>query len=1463
MTMLAVTHLTPVVGIDVHEVIIPPSTAPIPIPHPHVGFVLDLQEYISAATAAIGSIAFSFAEEQASSFLEAHQADVEKIANSHIVQSATGAIDKVMESSAVQAGTSAMHSAAQFGKDMTVALGGNVGRGGGGRPILVNGLMRATAGTHTNHVPGLHFPLGAAFAGADARGPSQDSESFMGSRTVLANNDPMSFLALPALSCWCAGMEPMKHNSAHTDRTYPSLPTSTMLPIPAGNPVLVGGPPIMNMMAAAAALFKAFRGSALAKRIFRNFPSGYIKCVVFDAEPVNSITGEVVVQQRDFTVEGRLPLTWDRYYASHDPFVGALGRGWQCPADIRVEFLRDGEQFGAAVYFPDHATAFDGFPGRPGWSERCYDRQHGHALYIQDDKAVIRTRLGIEYDFLLPEAGLEQVPEVGSGDRPLSAGVSRISDLNGNAWRVERDARLHVSGPALRFVEEAGHASTGRVVECFRGDVGGCIGRVVLQHGQGGTHPLVRYRQSEVGTLTSVDDALGKAYGFGYGDAYQMVRHTDRNGLSFYYTHALHDDGVWRVERAWGDGGLYDYAFTYDPEHLETRFTDSLGHATVLQYNDRQWPVARIDGTGAVRSYQYDGRGRTSAEIDPAGNVTRWEYDRYGNLVSHTLPDRSVVRTRYDDHHRPILVTDPEGGAWQQTWDERGNLLKQVTPSGSETSFGYDVRGQLVQVRDAARQITTLSYDRFGYLASLIDALGRTTHFAHDMRGNLIRHEAPGEKPATYVWDAKDRLIACGLPGGGDVRCEYDAEDNLLRYHDEAGHTTAFSYYGQGQLASRTDPDGSVTRYHYDTEERLTGVTNPVGQTWHLKRDAAGRLVEEVDYYGKSRRYAYDPAGHLARTVDPLGQVLRVTCDAMGRITCRRVDTSGADGGAYRCGDEEYYAYNRRGQLTEARNAHSSVARKYDAEGRLTGETQLQPGFSGVVDYVYDGSGRLERQTRRFGEMPDGTCFSQTLTYGYDVLGEIETLQVDGHTPVRFTRDVAGRIAHVGLGAGLEHRYAYDDAGRLIRQATVRGGREDGHTAYQYDAVGNLVVRHDSGMGEDRYRHDPLGRIVAHVDPAGRLQRFVHDAHGDRFRSYANGDGRVLRHDDGALWQLDAAGQLVGRQSPSIGVQRLEWDGFGRLTCFENTRNECWRYSYDALGRRIGKTAAEVRRHAGSVKHAQQGAQTWFVWDGDVFAAELIRPAGGDSGRTARLYVYHAGSFEPLAMQVQRWTDSADAALADAQLYHYQNDPNGAPVRLRDRDGQVVWEAHYGVTGGLDHVEVREVDQPLRLQGQYHDAESNLHYNRYRYYDPNTGIFISQDPIGLEGGLNPYEYAPNTLLWVDPLGLVNWANHGNKHVATPSKKVPWSHIVKSTQNGPAKYLPGTNIEALERMVHAEGQAVTNGKPWKVMDMGKVIGASEGRETSFVRVEESAGTIHGHPISKEEFKKLTCIQIRKK
>ncbi|MCU1747977.1 RHS repeat domain-containing protein, partial [Pseudomonas sp. 6D_7.1_Bac1] len=134
-----------------------------------------------------------------------------------------------------------------------------------------------------------------------------------------------------------------------------------------------------------------------------------------------------------------------------------------------------------------------------------------------------------------------------------------------------------------------------------------------------------------------------------------------------------------------------------------------------------------------------------------------------------------------------------------------------------------------------------------------------------------------------------------------------------------------------------------------------------------------------------------------------------------------------------------------------------------------------------------------------------------------------------------------------------------------------------------------------------------------------------------------------------------------------------------------------------------------------------------------------------------RSYVYEPGSFRPLAM-----LDGFGPKKACP--FYYQLDHLGTPQELTDYSGEIVWSATYKAYGKLASLQQfgeEQLEQPLRFQGQYFDAESGLHYNRHRYYNPDIGRYLTPDPSKLTGGINGYQYTPNPTGWVDPLGLSN------------------------------------------------------------------------------------------------------------
>ncbi|WP_218968139.1 RHS repeat-associated core domain-containing protein, partial [Pseudomonas syringae] len=170
------------------------------------------------------------------------------------------------------------------------------------------------------------------------------------------------------------------------------------------------------------------------------------------------------------------------------------------------------------------------------------------------------------------------------------------------------------------------------------------------------------------------------------------------------------------------------------------------------------------------------------------------------------------------------------------------------------------------------------------------------------------------------------------------------------------------------------------------------------------------------------------------------------------------------------------------------------------------------------------------------------------------------------------------------------------------------------------------------------------------------------------------------------------------------------------------------------LGRRVAKQW-EIKGQTG---------QKRFLWQG-------LRMLREESPEQSSLYLYEPGSYAPLAR-----VDEKEGEVEN-KVYYFHTDQIGTPLEMTDAEGQIVWQAKYRAWGAVEKLVVNEVEQNLRFQGQYFDVETGLHYNTFRYYDPEIGRFTTQDPIGLDGGLNLYRYAPNPNTWVDPWG---WAYKG-------------------------------------------------------------------------------------------------------
>ncbi|RMM83252.1 YD repeat protein [Pseudomonas coronafaciens pv. striafaciens] len=197
-------------------------------------------------------------------------------------------------------------------------------------------------------------------------------------------------------------------------------------------------------------------------------------------------------------------------------------------------------------------------------------------------------------------------------------------------------------------------------------------------------------------------------------------------------------------------------------------------------------------------------------------------------------------------------------------------------------------------------------------------------------------------------------------------------------------------------------------------------------------------------------------------------------------------------------------------------------------------------------------------------------------------------------------------------------------------------------------------------------------------------------------------------------------------------------------------------YQYDSLGRRVGKQS-EIK---GQTEHKH------FLWQG-------LRMLREESPGQSSLYLYEPGSYAPLARVDQKEGE------AENKVYYFHTDQIGTPLEMTDAEGQIVWQAKYRAWGAVEKLVVNEVEQNLRFQGQYFDVETGLHYNTFRYYDPEIGRFTTQDPIGLLGGFNLYQYAPNTNGWIDPLGWTGLDASGRP--LSSSQYSVWSSVEMPTE----------------------------------------------------------------------------------
>ncbi|KGJ04219.1 hypothetical protein IT41_11000 [Paracoccus halophilus] len=1043
----------------------------------------------------------------------------------------------------------------------------------------------------------------------------------------------------------------------------------------------------------------------------------------FTGHPVDVATGELYSAETDFTMGGPVPVAWERFWLSSSDQNGGLGSKWHHPLDM--ELVEGGDY---AVLRVEHGRLVLLPRLQPGQS--FYHRAE-KLTAIRDGETGWRIRMA---DGLVRRLAAW----------PGRAGYFRLTSLgddNGNHVALSYDSRgglvnIRASdGIDYQFALDP----AGRVTEISRTD-----GRARVT--------LVSYSYDPAGDLKMARNAGGSAFLYAY---YQglLVRETRRSGLSFYFEWDDPAAGTEaRCTRTWGDGGIYMREIHYEPDRSYTWVRN--GKNQVERYFwDRHGFVTRcLSPMGALSTAKFNRFGECALSTDANGCTQHSGHDEFGRLV--WFQDECGARERFlyasqdpasPNFHNVACHVDAMGHESLSAYDARGNLISFTDPTGHTVLALRDARGLPLVIRDLEGALARYSWTKQGWLAEERGATGGCVSYRRDGFGRVQEETIEGAGTSRYRYDVHDRLVEILAPDGRATRMAYDADGSLIEYVDPAGQRTAWDFAGLPGPALRTNPDGTRFRYSYDSEMNLIGLQNESGEIHALEYDRAERLIGEIGFDGRRQRYHYDAAGHVIRHEDG-HRGHHLTRDPSGRLLQRQC----SDGAWAR------YGYDPLGRLILAENPFRRVGFVYDPRGLVLRETQ------GGAEIAHALSLRGERISTM---LPDG----RVVGYGYDPGGRFERLSFQGREVLRLSRDRMGRETRRD-GGHVSMVTDYDPQGRIERQQASRRQQDRPvfGRSYGYDTVGLIRTIRDLVRGDRAFQYDAreqLRRVsgggtreVFAFDPAGNILAEV-----ESVRNASVVGGRLLMRGD-AHYRYDDAGNRIEMRRGWGGrhVYQFDYDDMNQLAEVRETSGGVYRtthFAYDALGRRVLKyhreetaplvAANDASDTAAPPPEARLTAEetTWFLWDGDNLLAEGRGDMSGPGDAFAVVYIHEPGSFRPAAQIRRRSPEHEGVVLL------YWNDHLGTPQELTNERGELVWQVALKAWGGIGRVYVERVENNLRFQGQYYDAETGLHYNRFRHYDPASACYINQDPIGLAGGEVLARYVPNPQYWVDPWGL--------------------------------------------------------------------------------------------------------------
>ncbi|NUP08055.1 MAG: RHS repeat protein [Polyangiaceae bacterium] len=1051
-----------------------------------------------------------------------------------------------------------------------------------------------------------------------------------------------------------------------------------------------------------------------------------------EGHPVDVVTGDVwTMPALDLWMDAPLPFNFFRRYrsASRERDVG-LGHGWSHSLGWQIVERRDHLRV-----WSDEGIRTD-FP----------NLVEGERAIGPFGMLVSRVAAGYELD---AGDGLTRVFEPLTEDRHIHC-LTAVRDRNGNATTLEYDrGRLVLASD-----------SAGRRIRFMRSSRGQ-IAAVAVLDDEDCWVTFATYEYDEAENLRCVTDADGHSARFTYDEDHRLTSETDRVGLTFHFLY----DSSGRCIETWGDRadgpdpslapdlpplladgrtparGIYHRRL----EYLPGRYTEVADSTTTRRYEGNVHGTAdKVVGAGGVTTCTYDERGHVLSMTDQIGSTTRVLRDERGRVVLFSDPLHREYRIDRDPHGLPLRLRDPMGGVHRFERDTCGNVLISEDPIGHVESHEYDRRGLRIETRLRSGGVVRMRYDDRGNLVEQTLPNGLVRSFTYDAFGRRLSAVDPSGDVTRYTYSARGDLIAVERRDGTRAEYRYDGEGRLLSERMSDGSVITHRWGGVRKLVERRDAGGNRVLLSYNREGELLAVDKGNGELHRYVRDALGRVIEEVTFDRRTIRYRYDAAGRCIAIREGTHATTNAY-DAAGQLVMRELAG----------GDTVAFAYDAHGAMVSAASASGKVHFTRDALGRIVEESQSTGGETHTVQYRYDPEGNIvERRT----------SLGHHVVFERDTMGSIVRTVLDGTDEIVSRHDAYGREVTRVLSDVARIDSTFDTAGRLLRRTIDDGQSVSARPAeprwigepiagavdhrYRYDALSRVVEaarEHDDTVS---YRYDDSGRLIAAGPEGPKEQRFAYDTAGNpRFDAEARvyDPGGRLRNKGETTYAWDTLGRLRDKTQrlPDGRLRRWTygWNDEGSLREVSAPDGTSVRFTYDPFGRRLEKI---VRRRERPGDQPALVSRTRFVWDGPTLLHEICERSGEQRTTTEdRTFLYGDTGFAPIGHR------------AGGVWYHYVNGPTGTPEKIVDRRGQVHVALQWSAWGRTTQTTpgAAPARTPLRLQGQYADEETGLHYNRYRYYDPDTAQFISPDPIGLRGGFQLYAFPTDPINQCDPLGL--------------------------------------------------------------------------------------------------------------